>query len=94
MANIVNLEEDDWGFYIDIEKNWTDECDACNKVYEKISIKNPKIHSVLSAIYEEPEIYEKELLNTNTCFVCSNKFCCLSRVTIIGMLTYIIFWTI
>jgi len=94
MPNIVNLEEDEWGFYVDIEKNWTDECDTCNKVNEKISVKTPKIHSALSAIYEEQELYEKELLNTNTCYIFSNNFCCLSRVTIFCILTYIIFWTI
>jgi hypothetical protein len=94
MTNLVNSEEDEWGFYVDIEKNWTDECDSLNKMYEKINIKKPKIHSTISAIYEEQDLCEKEVLNTTTCYICSNNFCCLSRVTIISVLTYIIFWSI
>ena len=93
MDSIENLEED-WGFYIDIEKNISEECENCNKIYEKIHIKCNNIHSTLSVIYEEHELYEKENQNKKTWFICSNKFCCLSNVTIIGFLTYIIFWVV
>jgi hypothetical protein len=87
MFTIENLEEDGWGFYIDIEKNSRDEYDNCNKIYDKIIIQ-----STLPVIYEElDELYEKDLLNTNSDYS-YNRFCCFSNVTIIGVITYILFW--
>ena len=86
MYSIENLEEDGWGFYIDIEKNFRDEYNNYNKIYDTIIIQ-----STLPVIYEEEELYDEDLLNTNS-NNSYNKFCCVSNVTIIGVLTYILFW--
>ena len=86
MCSVENIEEENWGFYIDIEKNFRDEYDNYNKIYEKNIIQ-----STLPVIYEEEELYERDFLNTNSTNS-YNRFCCVSNVTIIGVLTYILFW--
>ena len=84
MYSIENLEEDGWGFYIDIEKNFRDD-NNYNKIYDTIIIQ-----STLPVIYEG-ELYDEDLLNTNS-NNSYNRFCCVSNVTIIGVLTYILYW--
>jgi hypothetical protein len=104
--NSVNLCEDDWGFYVDIEN-----VDNSKITSEKYYIQNENYHTIIQDTSEEYEYYlyyqktenfslscEKNKLNKNettkqsTLIFCKSKICHTIFVTL--MITYFVFCVI
>lgn len=93
--NETRLNEDEWGFYVDIENINFNNSDNYKKMREKYDLNKNKFNPNLECIAEEYEYYlnqqKKEINTSNEVYNNNNnKMCCVTKLGSTTLLTLLI----
>jgi len=93
--NETRLNEDEWGFYVDIENINFNNSDNYKKMREKYDLNKNKFNPNLECIAEEYEYYlnqqKKEINTSNEVYNNNNnKMCCATKLGSTTLLTLLI----